>query len=227
MPNHFIDELILSEYTSGSLGEGQSAIVAAHLTLCPESRKMANLLDTIGAVTFESNASSSSSNDSSKNILNDSTLQKVLKNIENTEQIDSPNTISKNMNDFIPKPINEKLPSHYSDLKWKRMGKSIRYINLDVKESDVSMKLLKIAPGTKIPGHSHEGNEYTLVLSGKFSDKFGSYERGDVTVRDEQDTHEPFVDGDSECVCVILTEGPLKYKGLVGFIAGKLFTHKN
>ena len=99
MPNHFIDELILSEYTSGSLGEGQSAIVAAHLTLCPESRKMANLLDTIGAVTFESNASSSSSNDSSKNILNDSTLQKVLKNIENTEQIDSPNTISKNMND--------------------------------------------------------------------------------------------------------------------------------
>ena len=45
MPNTSLDDLILAEYASGTLGEAQSVLVASHLTLCPESRKKAEYVN--------------------------------------------------------------------------------------------------------------------------------------------------------------------------------------
>ena len=98
MPNTNLDDLILAEYASGTLGEAQSVLVASHLTLCPESRKKAELLDQIGGL-YISEAESSS--------LASNTFDKVIARIDNDRDADckqDEDVVSSDLA-IIPKPI--------------------------------------------------------------------------------------------------------------------------
>jgi len=215
MPNTNLDDLILAEYASGTLGEAQSVLVASHLTLCPESRKKAELLDQIGGL-YISEAESSS--------LASNTFDKVIARIDDDKDADckqDEDVVSSELA-IIPKPIRDRLPNPLSTKNWKRLGKNISYVDIPSSQPKTSMRLMKLSAGTKIPVHSHNGNEYTMVIAGGFSDHYGSYERGDVAVRDESDTHQPIVDDSEDCICFIVTEAPLKIKGLAGFIISKI-----
>ena len=215
MPNSHLDDLTLAEYASSSLGEAQSVFVASHLTLCPDCRRVNQDFEKIGGLFIHHE------NDSP---LEDGCFDKILDTIESSresKELKKQDDILAELKE-IPKPIRDKLPESLGSIKWKKLGKNISFIELECNQPKTSMKLMKLSAGTHIPVHSHGGREYTMVLSGGFSDQYGRYERGDVAIRDVLEIHEPVVDEDSECVCFVVTEAPLKIKGFIGFIISKI-----
>ncbi len=69
-----------------------------------------------------------------------------------------------------------------------------------------------------MPNHTHGGNEMTLVLAGGFSDDTGHYERGDVSIADDELVHTPVADPGEDCICLAVTDAPLKLTGPIGRI---------
>ena len=74
------------------------------------------------------------------------------------------------------------------------------------------LQLLRIAPGKALPDHGHGGEELTLILKGSYSDHTGRYGAGDVADLDMELEHAPRVDSDVECICVVATEAPTRFK---------------
>jgi putative transcriptional regulator len=76
--------------------------------------------------------------------------------------------------------------------------------------------LLKAAPGTKMPHHTHTGTELTLVLSGAFAHQGGHYGPGDLDEADDTVEHQPIVAEGEDCICLVAMEGKLHLLGLLG-----------
>jgi putative transcriptional regulator len=79
-----------------------------------------------------------------------------------------------------------------------------------------SVRLLAIEPGRRMPRHTHEGLELTLVLQGNFRDASGAYAKGDVATADPSVDHQPQAGGGELCLCLAVEDAPLKLTGLKG-----------
>jgi putative transcriptional regulator len=53
-------------------------------------------------------------------------------------------------------------------------------------------------------------------LRGSFSDEVGRFCRGDVADLDDQIEHQPLVDSEEDCICLIATDAPLRFTTLFG-----------
>ncbi len=65
-------------------------------------------------------------------------------------------------------------------------------------------------PGARLPSHTHEGSEYTLVLKGGFTDVLGHFRRGDVAIADQNVDHSPLADPDEDCFCFVVLDAPIR-----------------
>jgi putative transcriptional regulator len=101
--------------------------------------------------------------------------------------------------------------------KWNRPTFGLRVLELDV-ESDGKCELIRIEPGLSIPKHTHEGPEYTLVLTGAFSDESGRYDVGDVSFADPNVRHKPRAERQGVCWNLAVTYGELKWSGALGLV---------
>ncbi|MNL80010.1 Anti-sigma-E factor ChrR [compost metagenome] len=63
-----------------------------------------------------------------------------------------------------------------------------------------------------MPEHSHGGRELTLVLAGSFYDGTGRFARGDIEEADETLQHQPVADEGEDCICLAVTDAPLKFR---------------
>ncbi len=70
--------------------------------------------------------------------------------------------------------------------------------------------------GKKLPVHTHRGYEMTLVLTGAFTDKLGTYARGDFVELDDSTEHQPIIDDGEPCICLAVTDKPLRFTGPLG-----------
>lgn len=77
-------------------------------------------------------------------------------------------------------------------------------------------RLLRIARGVGLPHHTHEGFEYTIVLEGGFSDQWGEYLEGDFAIADQEVDHAPVADARDGCLCLAVTDAPLRLTGPLG-----------
>ena len=73
--------------------------------------------------------------------------------------------------------------------------------------------LLRIAPGSKLPLHSHGGNELTMILDGAYDDMLGHFGPGDVADLDGEINHQPVTSPGVPCICVAATDAPLVFSG--------------
>jgi putative transcriptional regulator len=80
----------------------------------------------------------------------------------------------------------------------------------------MTAQLLRIRAGASVPRHGHRGREFTLVLSGGFSDHRGRYGPGDLSVADSALIHTPMADADQDCYCLAVVDGSLRLAGPIG-----------
>ena len=199
-------------YAAGKTSPSVSLIVASHITLCAECRKVVEGFESLGGKFLE---------DSDPVEVNSSSLESILGKIDNIglddQFVESTNKVNsfKNMPSVLSKylPDTDKLTD-----KWKKSIGGIRYFDIDLGDfkQNTHARMLSIPPGRKLPHHGHESQELTLVLEGGFKDENGSYNAGDVAIEDENNLHTPVSDPSEGCVCLVDYKGRLKFKSLFG-----------
>lgn len=201
---HPADEFLLA-YGAGSLDEATALLVATHLTLCPRCRDEVARIETVGGTMLE---------DLPRAEMQAGALDAVLARLDEPTlpQRCRPRPTAPS---FIPEPLRSYLGGGIDDIRWKRLANGLEQ-SLVLESGRARARLYRIAPGVTIPEHGHEGNELTLVLRGGFRDINGHYGPGDVASADDAVTHNPVADHDGACICLAVTDAPLRLTGLLG-----------
>ena len=202
--HHLSDEMLL-DYSSGALSEAWSLAVAAHLSRCSYCSGTLRNLEEIGGSLLTSSVPKS---------LSDDLFDKVLEHLgchsdRPTVELEEEGDVSPDHG--LPKVVLDYLPKELKVLPWKRLGMGVSQILLETNDKSATARLLKIPAGKKVPHHSHNGREMTVVFSGGFRDETGIYGPGDVQEVAGDLEHQPWVREGEDCICLAVTEAPLKF----------------
>ena len=207
MATHVPNDEVLLEYAAGTLAEAPSLMVATHLALCPESRSRVGGMEAVGGAMLEEIVPS----DLSADIL-DSLLARLD---EPGPALTRPRheTVSAPV---LPQPLRDYLGCDLDGIQWNRRGMGVATAELPMAADGGHSFLLKVEAGRAMPQHTHEGEEWVMVLKGAFDDETGHYVRGDIAVSDDTVEHQPVAAPGEDCVCLVFTDGPLKLTGPFG-----------
>lgn len=208
-PRHHPSEATLLTYAAGSLREGLALVVASHLSFCGTCRDMiaageligGNLLDLLEPKSLTVGARAR-------------VLAAVGVAAMPTPAASPP---TRAVDPLLPAPLARYLNFDLGAIPWRMLGPGLRHFEVLPRDllQGANLRLLRIAPGQRLPRHSHAGTELTLVLTGSYTDELGRFVRGDVAETDDEITHEPVSDRDEDCICLIATEGPLKFDSMI------------
>ncbi len=210
-PRHHIGDETLAAYAAGNLDRALSVVVASHLTLCPSCRSRLEQVEEIGGLLLDELEPMKVSSDG---------LDLIMARLdeEPAPEKTAPNPETRRRKDakVVPQPLRDLLPENLDDLPWRNLGNGVKQYRIEgFDDRSGTLCLLNIAPGTMIPQHTHQGAELTLILKGSFGDELGRFQRGDIAEVDSSVSHQPIADTDEPCICLIATEGPLRFKGIL------------
>lgn len=220
-PNHHPSDALLVAYGAGSLGEGLSLAVAVHLAHCPDCRATLAEVEALGGALLE---------DLPPAALENLSLAATLDRLDREEAPANPCMALRIKPHWskpkaasppapvpaLPRPLRAYVPT-LDGLSWQRLAPGVRRVELLPRTaSGGAAQLLRIAPGTALPHHGHGGLELTVVLSGHFADELGRYGPGDLAEVDGDTNHQPIADSHRDCICLIATDAPLRFTGLMG-----------
>lgn len=202
-PHHHLDSTTLLAYAAGTLEEAFTIVAAAHLDGCDECRKAVRAAEAMGGVMLEEIGESP---------VSDACKAKTLKLLDQATLHRFP--VPQAQAGEIPPPLARLLDiSSFDQLVWKKKAPGVAMINVKLPEgARGQLKLLRIGAGRAMPEHGHGGEEITLVLQGAYRDHMGRFAAGDVADLDEEIEHKPVVEGDGECICLVATERPTRFK---------------
>ncbi|HYM04654.1 MAG TPA: ChrR family anti-sigma-E factor [Stellaceae bacterium] len=203
-PSRHVPEELLVDYASGASSVAVAMTVAAHLSYCPVCRAELSRLEALGGAMFESAEDSP---------LPESALTSVL------ARLDTPVPPPPPLPAFVsglPRPICQYVGQPLERLPWRTRLPGFAEYRLPVPSGQGKVSLLRIRPGRSMPQHTHEGNELVLVLRGSYTDALGHFGPGDVAVADADVDHRPVADMGQDCVCLAVTDAPLRLTGSVG-----------
>lgn len=207
--HHLTDDLLMA-YSAGDLPEAVNLIVATHISLCDECRAALGSYDAVGGAVLDTCDSVQMSNNSLKSVLD-------MIHAQDNQVQDKP-VLAKVQDDVLPAPLVDYVGGGLDNVRWRSAGMGVKQAILPTSK-DATARLLYIPAGTAIPDHGHHGLELTLVLQGAFQDEDGYFSRGDIEVADEDMNHTPVADISEDCICLAVTDAPLKFKGLMPRIA--------
>lgn len=237
--NHHLDEATLVSYAAGAISQSMALVIACHISMCQACRERVANTESIGGMLLESLDDAEINDSALENLLSrlddeqaaiaslgskEFSLSKPL-NINGEEHtkssIDQQLKHPKNNRQSaeIPKPLQYFIGDSLDAVDWKSIVPGICYFDLPCKaERGGVSRLMRIAPGKSMLLHTHDGNELTLILRGSIADEVGRFRVGDIADLDSDIEHQPLVDSDEECICLVATDAPLKFKTLLGKI---------
>ncbi len=209
LPMHHPSEALLLSHAAGSLGEAEALAVSTHLTLCPHCRRLATAAESIGGALLERITPAEMSAGS---------LQAALTRLDGPETPRPATAPHDAAWPGLPRALAGYAAAARATSGWRMAGPGVQQLRLAT-GGDAQARLLRLKPGTPLPRHTHRGCELTLVLSGSYSDELGHFARGDLAELDETIDHRPVVDQGETCVALVVTDAPLKFRGLLARIA--------
>ena len=207
MQNGMIPEEWVVSYAAGSLSEAHALVVASHIDYHPEIQKKLADAESIGGLLLENNEITTVSCDMFDDILG--RLDEEITSI--------PQKTDAEPESNLPKPLMDYIDGDLSDLKWKAMGPGLSQVRLWTGPNDERLWILRAKAGTKVPMHDHRSLELTLVLQGSYQAGGERFKPGMIEVADEHThNHQPIIDEGEECICLVVTEAPIKIHSLIG-----------
>ncbi len=200
--HHLTDELLMA-YATGTLPEAFDLMVATHLSLCDHCRARAESFDAVGGHVLEEQAAASA--------LSEGSLAATMALIAQGEPTPKP---AQSYCSVLPTPLQDYVGGDVDAIRWKPIGMGVKQAILPTTK-EATARLLFIPAGTAVPDHSHNGMELTMVLKGSFSDEVDHFARGDVEIADEHLHHTPTADITEDCICLAVTDAPLKFNKLM------------
>jgi putative transcriptional regulator len=199
MTNFHPDLDVITEFSAGALPLAQSACVSVHLSFCDQCTRQVEQFTSVGAALFDSLEPVP---------VGDAQLNAVLARLDEAPPLAYAKTEEKN---GTPAILQRLMSGDFSDLSWKKIGSSLRISYLQTGDPTHEFALYHIKAGGRIPEHTHQGSEMTLVLEGGFSDANGSYNKGDFIFRRPGDVHAPTALQSEDCICLAVLDAPLKF----------------
>jgi len=211
MIRHHLDQATLISYAAGSLSQSMALVVACHLSVCSHCRQQVQQSEAIGGLLLSDIDSADIGEDALANVL-DCLDEKDFTPVFRKQAEPESSTTRE-----VPRPLRDYIGASLDDVAWKRIVPGVFCFDLPLNTAKGGVsRLLRIAPGKAMLAHTHEGNELTLVLRGSYADEVGRFTAGDVADLDGEIEHQPLVDSEQECICLIATDAPLKFSSLLG-----------
>ncbi len=201
--HHHPDISTLVSHAAGSLPEALATVVACHLTICNQCRQQVSEAEQLGSMLL---------NDIKPISVSTKTKSDLLEKLDLLEPAKVTTVPKNNPPQYgeIPQPLNKLLNTASLDsINWKTMAPGMK--QKIINDSDNRLRLLKISPGTCMPVHGHTGSELTMVLRGSYTDETGRYTPGDIADLGADIQHQPVVDSNEACICLIATDAPLRF----------------
>lgn len=216
MVSYHPDSRFLTDFASANLPMAQAMCVSAHLEFCGKCRAHIQQLKEIGghllaqiepveveAHSFESLMARIATGEQPQAMASELALNEP-----------SPDALPKSSSDmFLPKAVRRLSNGSLNNLGWAQFGKELRIAPLPIVGEVCETSIYDIRAGGKMPEHEHRGEEITVLLKGSFSDAEGTYTRGDFVVRNAGETHQPTATQDTDCICLVCLESPVRPKG--------------
>lgn len=217
--HHLSDELLYM-YAGGCKEQALNLIISEHLHECGEcSSRLFDIQEVMGDFFFESTRNNSKETDTS--------LEHDFDNLWNaltSESNNNKNLSNKKENSKVLSPLESYLMKSKKYLKKKNVFPGLKETILPISGDDLKVSIMDLSPNINIPTHTHKGTEITMVLSGGFYDENGSYNAGDIILKDKEHTHSPRVYEDENCRCLVVRYGNLCFTGSMGLIYNPIFS---
>jgi putative transcriptional regulator len=201
---HHPSDATLAAFASGRLDEARGIVVAAHLSLCAQCRNAVHAFE---------EASGALLDDVAPEAISAGALQRAMAALGPLDIITPAiRGAGAAAAGDLPTPL-----SRYAVGPWRWIGRGVHWRPVDVASGEgVRVFMLKAAPGTKLPRHRHTGTEWTCVFDGAFTHDLGRYGSGDFDEADESVEHNPVVDAEHGCVCLVALQGHIELQGWLG-----------
>ena len=206
--HHVSDELLFA-YATGELGPGWSLAVATHLAMCPQCRAQVADYERLGGVRLEEELAPE---ETELNFDADAIFD-IAGGVTLEEERHTAPTPGSNSAPVFPEPLRS-LSGDLDEVKWSFVGGGVRQAILS-DDGETTARLLYIPAGFSVPSHGHGGLELTLVMSGGFYDGSQAFSRGDMQIVSHETPHQPVAMDDQPCVCLAITDAPLKFSNFL------------
>lgn len=210
-PARHPDDEFLLDHAAGAASEGIALLVATHATLCPDCRRKLAAMEAIGGALLDNLPPAAIDADA---------RARCLARLDHpddggvTESGPAVTAITPTPADGrLPRALRDRLGGDLATLTWQPVLSGVDQVLLDEAPGAGRTRLMRIRAGRGVPRHTHRGTELVCVLEGGFSDASGHYGRGDVAVSDDSVDHRPVADMDGDCICLVVTEAPVRLTG--------------
>jgi putative transcriptional regulator len=199
---------LLNQFVQGELAAGKSIVVSAHMELCESCSAKAKELQALAVSSWVDPSSAMQSDQTSEadyvNMVAGIVTSSQIKSapIEDLVEVDI-DVLDHSIK--IPKVLAK---AASQGLKWKKVAGGISEAQLFI-DNETQCEFIYMAPGGKVPVHTHQGSEATLVLEGSFEDELGEYKTSDFIIRDAQHNHQPR--SKEGCLCFSVLDSPLQF----------------
>lgn len=222
---HPVPDEILLDSASGSASPGKELLVQTHLAMCDDSRARFGVLEQVGGALLEA--------------LEDASLERVNAESVLARAADLPDPHARGSDPLAMSPASEASPVQLCGTvlpppltadgrqaldrsAWRTLGRGVQAALLGCSTPRGRTQFLYAKPGVRIMPHTHEGEELVLVLRGAFWDGDAYFGPGDVAVNDDSRVHAPVIDSAEPCLCLAVTEGPIRFVGPAGWILNRM-----
>jgi putative transcriptional regulator len=202
-------EATLVAHAAGTLWVAAKPVVQGHLDLCEHCRVAFGLAEAVGGALLDELPPAPLSLDA---------LRRVTERLGGRAGTPAQPAASPDPAAVVEQAATPSPGLRDARLRWLVPG--VRHAVLLRGPTEGTLRMLRVRPGTALPRHAHRGTELTLVLEGAFSDETGRHGPGDLVEVEGEESHRPVAEGTADCVCLIATEGRLRFGGLLGALFG-------
>jgi putative transcriptional regulator len=204
-------DLLLASYAAGGLSRPLHALVGSHIALNRSSRAYVSALEGIAADGLDAEPAPTPVAERGKR------LAAIFADDLRAPPVAAGDAV-------LPPPLAAYVGRPFDAIRWRTVLPGLREAKIEERDG-VEASLLWIRAGRAMPAHTHHGLEATLVLKGSFNDAGGHYERGDLSIADDEVDHKPVAGAEEDCICFAVSEGPVKLTGPVARLFNKLLRH--
>lgn len=207
--HHPAGELLLS-YAAGATDEAASLVVATHLALCPQCRRVVSEAEAVGGTLLEQEKTVP---------LREDALQSVLSRLEKAP---APKPAASHGIFVAPEPLRSYIGGDLDRVKWTSLAGGIYFKPL-FRRGKSRAYLIRSKPGCSAGWHTHRGEELTLCLTGGYTDETGQYARGDLQATTPDILHRPVADEGEDCIVLAMSSARLKFRSPLTGLIGRWF----
>ncbi len=208
-----MSEALITDYAAGNLSPAKHFLISCQSEIAEQVAEK---------VVFQENIASTMIDEVAPVALSASFFEDVLSSLPKRVANDQTCRFDTLM---APESLRSALGHGLRDIKWKSLvpGVAVHDILGNRRyETGERVYLLRAKGGMKMPEHTHKGEEWSLLLTGSYTVDGKTYSRGDIHIENETETHAPHIDEGEDCICLVLTEGPLVMKDFIPKVVQKI-----